>query len=88
VYVANEGYYHIPYRSLVPKTLKNVIVAGRCLSATHGAQASARNSAQAMAMGQAAGTAAAIAAANNTDFIDLDIDQLRKTLIEQQAIID
>jgi hypothetical protein len=88
VYVANEGYYHIPYRSLVPKTLKNVIVAGRCLSATHGAQASARNSAQAMAMGQAAGTAAAIAAANNTDFIDLDIDQLRKTLIEQKAIID
>ncbi|MFC5653822.1 FAD-dependent oxidoreductase [Paenibacillus solisilvae] len=88
VYVADGGHYHIPYRALVPQRLKNVIVAGRCLSATHGAQASARNSAQAMAMGQAAGTAAAIAAAAGCDFAELDIGRLRRTLIEQQAIID
>ncbi|UVI33201.1 FAD-dependent oxidoreductase [Paenibacillus spongiae] len=88
VYVADEGHYHIPYRSLVPQKLKNVIVAGRCLSATHGAQASARNSAQAMAMGQAAGTAAAIAFATNRDFADVDIDKLRQTLAQQHAIID
>jgi hypothetical protein len=34
VYVENGGYYHIPYRCLVPRSLQNVIVAGRCLSAT------------------------------------------------------
>ncbi|GIQ64741.1 hypothetical protein PACILC2_33090 [Paenibacillus cisolokensis] len=88
VYVENGGYYHIPYRCLVPRSLQNVIVAGRCLSATHGAQASARNSAQAMAMGQAAGTAAALAAAAKQDFIDLDIGRLRRTLVEQHAIIE
>ena len=39
----------------------NVLVAGRCFSATHDAHASVRSMAQCMAMGQAAGTAAALA---------------------------
>ncbi len=54
-------YYQIPYRSLLPKKTNNLLVAGRCLSATHDGQASARNSAQCMAMGEAAGVAAALA---------------------------
>ncbi|WP_054027333.1 FAD-dependent oxidoreductase [Bacillus sp. FJAT-28004] len=87
-YVLDGGHYHIPYRCLVPTALRNVIVAGRCLSATHGAQASARNSAQAMAMGQAAGTAAALAAKAKSNFADLDIEAVRRKLKEQHAIID
>ncbi|CAM3981478.1 FAD-dependent oxidoreductase [Paenibacillus alkaliterrae] len=87
-YVSDGGHYHIPFRCLIPVALHNVVVAGRCLSATHGAQASARNSAQSMAMGQAAGTAAALAAKDKTDFADLDIDAVRRMLTEQYAIID
>jgi hypothetical protein len=57
-------YYQIPYRSLLPRKTDNLLVAGRCLSATHEGQASARNSAQCMAMGEAVGVAAALALSN------------------------
>src|SRR5919109_3158631 len=40
--VARGGYYEIPYRSLLPRELQNVVVAGRCISADHEAAASAR----------------------------------------------
>ena len=51
----------IPYRTLIARDAGNVLVAGRCFSATHDAHASVRSMAQCMAMGQAAGTAAALA---------------------------
>ncbi len=51
----------IPYRTLLVRDAANVLVAGRCFSATHDAHASVRSMAQCMAMGQAAGTAAALA---------------------------
>lgn len=56
----------IPYRALVVRDAHNVLVAGRCFSATHDAHASVRSMAQCMAMGQAAGTAAALATADAT----------------------
>ncbi len=52
--------YDIPYRSLVPQKVGNLLVAGRCHSATRGAHASTRVTATAMAMGEAAGCAAAM----------------------------
>ncbi|MFC5703999.1 FAD-dependent oxidoreductase [Cohnella faecalis] len=87
VYVKNDEIYNIPYRSLVPSNLNNVIVAGRCISATHGAQASVRNSAQAMALGQAAGTAAALSIGRGEYFPELNIKELQTRLIAQKAII-
>ena len=53
--------YDIPYRSLLPQKIDNLLVAGRCHSATRGAHASTRVTATAMAMGEAAGFAAALA---------------------------
>ncbi|MBI3589778.1 MAG: FAD-dependent oxidoreductase [Candidatus Melainabacteria bacterium] len=52
-----DDYYQIPLRSLLPKEneIKNLIVAGRCLSATFEAQGSARIQANCWAMGEAAG---------------------------------
>ena len=41
-YFGPEEYYTIPYRCLVPKDTDNLLVAGRCISATHEAQASLR----------------------------------------------
>ena len=54
-------YYQIPLRSLLPREneIKNLIVAGRCLSATFEAQGSARIQANCWAMGEAAGLLAA-----------------------------
>jgi hypothetical protein len=61
VYLEEGATYGVPYRTLQPRDLDNVLVAGRCFSATHEAHASARSMATCMAMGQAAGTAAALA---------------------------
>jgi hypothetical protein len=60
VYLEGGATYGVPYRALQPRGLENVLVAGRCFSATHEAHASARSMATCMAMGQAAGTAAAL----------------------------
>lgn len=53
------GYYEIPYRSLVTKEKKNLIVAGRCISASFILQASMRIQPTCMSIGEAAGIAAA-----------------------------
>ncbi|MBS0122906.1 FAD-dependent oxidoreductase [Thetidibacter halocola] len=55
------GYYTIPFRSLLPETVPNLMFAGRILSADPVAFASVRGMPQCMAMGQATGTAAALA---------------------------
>ncbi|MDR6551058.1 hypothetical protein J2736_002245 [Paenibacillus qinlingensis] len=87
VYVAGDGHYHIPYRSLLPTGVNNLLVAGRCLSATHGAQASARNSAQCMAMGQAVGVAASLAIERQEAVRQIPAYRLQELLREQGAIV-
>jgi hypothetical protein len=59
-YIRGDGYYQIPARALVSRDLDNVLTAGRCLSASHGAQASARVMGTAWATGHAAGVLAAL----------------------------
>lgn len=59
-YIRGHGFYDIPARALVASDLCNVLVAGRCLSASHGAQASARVMGTAWATGHAAGVLAAL----------------------------
>jgi hypothetical protein len=87
-YVEGDGYYQIPYRSLLPREIDNLLVAGRCLSATHEAQASARNSAQCMAMGEAAGVSAAIALSQVVQPRDVDLRQLRDQLLKEGVILE
>jgi hypothetical protein len=78
----------IPYRTLVVRDASNVLVAGRCFSATHDAHASVRSMAQCMAMGQAAGTAAAQAVATGRDPRDVDVPVLRDRLRADGAILE
>ncbi|MBI3877084.1 MAG: FAD-dependent oxidoreductase [Verrucomicrobia bacterium] len=52
--------YDIPYRSLVAQKVSNLLVAGRCHSATQLAASSTRVTVTAMAMGEAAGVASAL----------------------------
>ncbi len=77
----------IPFGTLVVRDAANVLVAGRCFSATHGAHASVRSMAQCMAMGQAAGTAAALAVALGTTARELPFAQLRDRLAADGAIL-
>jgi hypothetical protein len=83
----SSGYYEIPYRCLVPVRVDNLLVAGRCLSATHEAAASARVIPPVYAMGQAAGTAAAECARERRRPRDVDGRKLREKLRRQGAIV-
>ena len=77
----------IPLGTLLARDASNVLVAGRCFSATHDAHASVRSMGQCMAMGQAAGTAAALAAARRADLRDLPFGRLRDALREAGAVL-
>lgn len=72
--------YGIPYRSLVPLGLSNVLVAGRCISCDRYMQASIRVMPGCFITGQAAGTAAAMAARNSTGTREISIKMLQKTI--------
>ncbi len=72
--------YDIPYRSLVPQGIENLLVAGRCHSATRGAHASTRVTVTAMAMGEAAGVAAAMSLRQKTGVSQLNGLRVRETL--------
>lgn len=56
-YFKDGEYYTIPYRCLVPKGSRNLLVAGRCISSTHEAQASYRIMPICCCLGEAAGIA-------------------------------
>ncbi|MCT8161925.1 FAD-dependent oxidoreductase [Pseudoruegeria sp. SHC-113] len=77
------GYYTIPFRSLLPEHIDNLMFAGRILSADPVAFASVRGMPQCMAMGQATGTAAALALHHGCAVQDVDIDALIAALRAQ-----
>jgi len=77
----------IPFRTLLVRDAANVLVAGRCFSATHDAHASVRSMAQCMAMGQAAGSAAALATVAGRDPRDVPIRALQDRLLANGAIL-
>ncbi|MDR3708693.1 MAG: FAD-dependent oxidoreductase [Capsulimonadaceae bacterium] len=78
-------YWTIPYRSLVPLNVDNLLVAGRCLSATHEALSAVRCMANTIAMGEAAGTAAALALREGKSPRNLDVRCLQTELIARGA---
>ncbi|MEI6032932.1 MAG: FAD-dependent oxidoreductase [Verrucomicrobiae bacterium] len=81
-------HYDIPLRCLIPKQgPKNLIVAGRCISASHEAMASFRVSPSVMAIGEAAGTAAALAAANGCNIPGLDYHEVQAAILRHKGIL-
>ena len=79
--------FEIPYRSLVPADLDNVLLAGRCISASQPAFQSARSMAPNMAISQASGTAAAMCVAEGCRPADLDVLKLQGRLVADGAVI-
>lgn len=78
----------IPLRTLIVRDGVNALVAGRCFSATHDAQASIRSMAQCMAMGQAAGTAAALAAEGDGSVRSVAPGRTRERLRADGAVLE
>ncbi len=78
----------IPYRCLTPKTLRNVLVAGRCISTERIVQGSVRVMPVCLVMGEAAGLAAALASsAPMPDVHAVDTAHLRTLLRDHGAYL-
>lgn len=77
----------VPRGALLPKGLKRIAVAGRCLSSYRLANSALRVQATAMATGQAAGAMAALSALSGADLNDLNLGTLRSLLKEHHAIV-
>jgi len=78
--VDGRPHVNIPYRSLLPRKVDNLLVAGRCISTDAVTQSIIRIIPPCMVMGQAAGTAAAVAAGEGVRPRDVDTDRLRSAL--------
>jgi glycine/D-amino acid oxidase-like deaminating enzyme len=76
----SRGFNHLPYRMLVPKNTRNLLVAGRCASMTHEGQSAARVSGGCFVMGEAAGTAAHLSLAGNAAPADVGVAALQEAL--------
>lgn len=73
-------WFEIPLRSLIARDVSNLLVAGRCISATHEALASSRVTGVCMAIGEAAGTAAAHCISEDRPPRELDGEKVRADL--------
>jgi len=79
--------YGIPYRTLVPKGVDNLLVSGRCISTDRMVQGSVRVMPCCLITGHAAGVAAALCCRSDTAPRELDAQALRTTLVDQGAYL-
>ena len=84
---AQGEWYEIPYRCLIPKGIKNMLVAGRCISSTHEAQASYRIMPYCCEIGQAAGAAMGLALRDGIEPRAINVKELQANLREKGFMI-
>ncbi|WP_332603182.1 FAD-dependent oxidoreductase [Arthrobacter sp. S2(2024)] len=83
--VARGRDYYYPYRSLLPKDVDQLLVAGRHYSATPEAQKMSREIPPCMAMGQAVGIAAALASENGVMVRDIEAADIQQGMRQHNA---
>lgn len=81
--VVDDRYFEIPYRSLVPVGVQNLLAAGRCISADHVAESGTRAVSLCMMTGQAAGVAACLAIRDQVPAANVSIRDLQDILRQQ-----
>jgi hypothetical protein len=81
-------YFQVPYRSLVPKGIGNLIVAGRSIGGDKISHASVRNMMCCTVSGQGAGVAAAVSIRDDTPFDALDVGKIQTELKRQGVRLD
>jgi hypothetical protein len=87
-YLPPGEFYAIPYRCLLPRSIDNLLVAGRPISTTHEAHASTRVQVICYATGQAAGVAAALAAEQNRPPREVPVREIQQALGKQGALLE
>ncbi len=81
-------YFHVPYRSMLPKGVKNLIVTGRTIGGDKVSHAAVRNMMCCAVAGQGAGVAAAIGVKTKRDFGEVSIGAVQIELRRQHARLD
>ena len=76
-------YFHVPYRSMLPQGVKNLIVTGRTIGGDKVSHAAVRNMMCCAVSGQGAGVAAAIGVKTGRGFGDVDVGAIRVELVRQ-----
>ena len=80
-------YFHVPYRSMLPKGVKNLLVTGRAIGGDKVSHAAVRNMMCCAVAGQGAGVAAALCVQADCDFSAVDIAGVQRELKRQGARI-
>jgi choline dehydrogenase-like flavoprotein len=87
--IPGSGYYHIPYRCLIAKGFRNLLMGSRCISGTHEAHGSYRVMSVVSAIGMAAGVAASLAAqCDAADCREVTAAQIRYELARQNQFVE
>ncbi|MFP4163688.1 MAG: FAD-dependent oxidoreductase [Chitinispirillaceae bacterium] len=77
-------YYEIPFRCLVPVSMKNLIIGSRCISSTHEAHSSLRVMPVVAAIGEAAGSAAAVVSSDSKpDFSRMEGQSIKQLISKE-----
>ncbi len=76
-------YFHVPYRTLVPKTVDHLLVAGRATGGDRVSHAATRNMMCCTVTGQGAGVAAAVSVKHDQDFSEIDVGLVQSELTRQ-----
>jgi hypothetical protein len=76
-------YFQLPYRNLLPKGVRNLLVAGRACGGDRVSHASTRNMSCCAVLGQGAGIAAALSLHAAVGLIEVDIAGVQKELDRQ-----
>lgn len=85
-FLPDGDWFEVPYRSLLVAGLDNLLVAGRCVSMTHEALASARVTGTCMTIGEAAGVAAATAVSSGVTPREVDGEKLKAELVGRGTV--
>lgn len=78
--IANNGYFHIPYRCLTPRGIDNLLIASRAISCDFEAHGATRVMAPICAYSEAAGIAAALAVPHSGSTRAVDVAKLQALL--------
>lgn len=82
-----DPHMHIPYRALVPRDVDNFLVAGRSFSSDDIVNNDYNLIPHCTLYGQAAGTAAALSVKSGVKVRDVNIDDLKDSLIKQSVVL-
>ncbi|MEX1056547.1 MAG: FAD-dependent oxidoreductase, partial [Natronospirillum sp.] len=85
VHLSRHHTYYIPLRTMYSEQCRNLVIAGRCISADHNAFSAIRVTPIAMAIGQAAGAAAAVAVQSGSSISGVDVRKVQQALQAQDS---